>query len=163
MGFPFRTIVVYVDGSEGALSAIMYAILMAKQNDAKLIAASVVNTRALGELVRAGIFVDVERDEYQRDLQSDSDRYLHHAAKLAKSKQVDLESVKLEGSVHAEMTKLLQDRQADLLVLGGVTAIRSRREELASETDRMMRSSPCPVLVIRDDEDVWEEFESQGA
>ena len=57
----------------------MYAVLLAKQNEAHLIAASVVNTRALSELVRAGIFVDVERDEYQQDLQSDADRYLRHA------------------------------------------------------------------------------------
>lgn len=97
MGVPFRTIVVYVDGSEGALSAIMYAILLAKQNQARLVAAAVVNTKALGELVRAGIFVDVEREEYQRDLQSDSERYLRHAERLAKQKDVPIETVKLEG------------------------------------------------------------------
>lgn len=160
MGVPFKRIVVYVDGSEGSLSAVMYAILLAQQNEAKLTAVSVVNTRALGELVRAGIFVDVEREEYQHDLQSDADRYLRHAAKLAAQKHVALEQVKLEGTVHAAMTTLLKERQADLLVLGGVSDIRSRREELASETDRMMRTSPCPVLVVRqDDEEMWAAFE----
>jgi len=163
MGVPFRKIVVYVDGSEGSLTAIMYAVLLAKQNEAHLIAASVVNTRALSELVRAGIFVDVERDEYQQDLQSDADRYLRHAEKLAKQKGLEVETIKLEGTVHAAMTTLLKEKQADLLVLGGISDIRSRREELASETDRMMRTAPCPVLVIREDEDIWEAFESQGA
>ncbi|MCH3908222.1 MAG: universal stress protein [Sphaerochaeta sp.] len=163
MGVPFKTIVVYVDGSEGALSAIMYAILLAKQNEAHLIAASVVNTKALGELVRAGIFVDVEREEYQRDLQSDADRYLRHAERLAKQKDVPIETVKREGTVNVEMMNLLKERHADLFVLGGVSDVRSRREELASETDRMMRVAPCPVLVVRDDEDIWEAFESQGA
>lgn len=60
------------------------------------------------------------------------------------------------------MMNLLKDRHADLFVLGGVSDVRSRREELASETDRMMRVAPCPVLVVRDDEDIWEAFESQG-
>lgn len=159
MSVPFNTIVVYVDGSEDALTAIMYAILLAKQNEARLIAVSVVNTRALNELVRAGIFVDVERTSYQQELQQDSDRYLRHAARLAARKQVEIETVKLEGSVSGEVTKLLKDRAADLLVIGGVTQIRSRREELASETDRMMRTSPCPVLVVKDDEDVWQQFD----
>ena len=158
MGVPFKTIVAYVDGSEDALSAIMYAILLAQQNDAKLIVASVVNTKALNELVHAGIFVDVERN--QKELQDDTDRYLRHAQRLAAQKHVEVEAVKLEGTVHAEVTKLLKERGADLLVIGGVTQIRSRREELASETDRMMRTSPCPVLVVKDDEDVWQAFDS---
>ena len=157
MGVPFRTIVTYVDGSEDALSAIMYAILLARQNDAKLVAASVVNMKAL---VRAGIFVDVERREYQKELQDDSDRYLRHAVRLAAQKQVDIETVKREGTVSAEMTKVLKEYHADLLVIGGVTRIRSRREELASETDRMMRTSPCPVLVVKDDEDIWQAFDT---
>jgi len=40
-----------------------------------------------------------------------------------------------------------------------VSDIRSRRDELASETDRMMRTAPCPVLVVREDDDIWDEFE----
>ena len=160
MGVPFKTVAVYVDGSEDALGAIMYAILLAQQNNAKLIAVAVVNTRALNELVHAGIFVDVERAQYQKELQDDSGRYLRHAERLATQKHVEVETVKLEGTVHVEVTKLLKERQADLLVIGGGIQIRSRREEMASETDRMMRTSPCPVLVVKDDEDVWQEFDT---
>ncbi|MBZ4673377.1 MAG: UspA protein [Spirochaeta sp.] len=160
MGVPFKQIVVYLDGSESSMTAIMYGIKLAEKHDAKLTAAYVVNTRALSELVKAGIFVTVERDEYQRDLQLDADRYLRHASRLAQQKQVLIETVKLEGTVHVVMKELLKSTKADLLVLGGVTDIRSRREELASETDRMLRTSPCPVLVVRDDDDIWLEFEA---
>jgi nucleotide-binding universal stress UspA family protein len=160
MGVPFKDIVVYLDGSESSLTATMYAIKLAKENNAKLTAVYVVNTKALGELVKAGIFVAVERDEYQRDLQSDADRYLRHASKLALQKEVELDPVKLEGTVHVVVRSLLKERNADLLVLGGITDIRSRREELASDTDRLMRTAPCPVLVVRDDDDIWFEFES---
>lgn len=62
--------------------------------------------------------------------------------------------------MHVVVKELLKAKQADLLVLGGITDIRSRREELASETDRMMRTAPCPVLVVRDDDDIWFEFEA---
>jgi nucleotide-binding universal stress UspA family protein len=160
MGVPFKQIVVYLDGSESSMTAIMYGIKLAEKHDAKLTAAYVVNTRALSELVKAGIFVTEERDEYQRDLQLDADRYLRHASRLAQQKQVLIETVKLEGTVHVVMKELLKSTKADLLVLGGVTDIRSRREELASETDRMLRTSPCPVLVVRDDDDIWLEFEA---
>lgn len=160
MGVPFRQIVVYLDGSESSMTAIMYGIKLAKEHDAKLTAVYVINTRALSELVKAGIFVAIERDEYQKDLQQDADRYLRHASRLASQKMVAIETVKLEGAVHMVMKDLLKAQKADLLVLGGITDIRSRREELASETDRMMRTSPCPVLVVRDDDDIWLEFEA---
>ena len=160
MGVPFKQIVVYLDGSESSMTAIMYGIKLAKEHDAKLTAVYVINTRALSELVKAGIFVAIERDEYQKDLQQDADRYLRHASRLASQKMVAIETVKLEGAVHMVMKDLLKAQKADLLVLGGITDIRSRREELASETDRMMRTSPCPVLVVRDDDVIWLEFEA---
>lgn len=159
MGIPFKDIVVYLDGSESSMTAAMYGIKMAAQNGARLTAVYVVNTKALSELVKAGIFVAIERDEYQRDLQADADRYLRHVVKLAAQLQLEIETVKLEGATHVMVKQLLKERKADLLVLGGITDIRSRREELSSETDRMMRTSPCPVLVVRDDDDIWLEFE----
>lgn len=160
MAVPFKHIVVYIDGSESSMTAIMYAIKLAKEHDSSLTAVYVINTKALSELVRAGIFVAVERDEYQKDLILDADRYLHHAERLAEQKDLAIETVKLEGTVHVVVKELLKEKQADLLVLGGITDIRSRREELASETDRMMRTAPCPVLIVRDDDDIWFEFEA---
>ena len=159
MAVPFKHIVVYIDGSESSMTAIMYAIKLAKEHDSSLTAVYVINTKALSELVKAGIFVAVERDEYQKDLILDADRYLHHAERLAEQKDLAIETVKLEGTVHV-VKELLKEKQADLLVLGGITDIRSRREELASETDRMMRTAPCPVLIVRDDDDIWFEFEA---
>jgi nucleotide-binding universal stress UspA family protein len=160
MGVPFKQIVVYIDGSESSMTAIMYGIKLAKEHGASLTAVYVINTKALSELVKAGIFVAVERDEYQRDLALDADRYLRHAQRLADQKEVDIETVKLEGTVHVVVKDLVKQREADLLILGGITDIRSRREELASETDRMMRTAPCPVLVVKDDDDIWFEFEA---
>ena len=160
MSVPFKHIVVYIDGSESSMTAIMYAIKLAKEHDSSLTAVYVINTKALSELVKAGIFVAVERDEYQKDLILDTDRYLHHAERLAEQKDLAIETVKLEGTVHVVVKELLKEKQADLLVLGGITDIRSRREELASETDRMMRTAPCPVLIVRDDDDIWFEFEA---
>lgn len=159
MSVPFKQIVAYIDGSESSMTALMYAIKLAKEHDAQATAVYVVNTKALGDLLKSGIFVAVERDEYQRDLYEDADRYLRHAQRLAEEKGVEIDTVKLEGSVHSVVKELVKNVGADLLILGGVSDIRSRRDELASETDRMMRTAPCPVLVVREDDDIWDEFE----
>jgi len=159
MAVPFKHILAYIDGSEESMSAMMYSILLAKQNNAKLDVMYVVNTRALSDLVKAGIFLDLERTEYQQDLQKDAKRYLKHATKLAKMKNLDIECIVEEGSAHKIVKDYIKTNEIDLVLIGGISGIRSRRDELNSETDRILRTSACPVLVIRDDEDIWQEFE----
>ena len=157
---PYKSILVYLDGSEESMTAAMYAILLASSSKAKLHAVYVVNTKALGDLVRSRIFVDQERNEFLDDLKKDAGRHIRHTERLAASKDVPITAVSLEGSPHKEVISYMKRNDIDLLVLGAVNAIRSRRDELTSENDRMLRTSPCPVVVVRDAGDrIWEEFE----
>ncbi len=158
---PFSKILVYLDGSEGSMTALMYAILLASSVKAELHASYVVNTKALSELVKARVFVNQEKLEYMEDLKKDAKRHIRHSERLAASKNVDIHTSIMEGSPHKEILSYMKQHGIDLLVMGSVNAIRSRREELASETDRMLRTAPCPVMVIRDDYDIWAEFEEE--
>ncbi len=58
------------------------------------------------------------------------------------------------------MKQYIAKNQVDMLVLGGLSEIHSRRDELLSETDRMMRSATIPVFVVRDSDDIWDMYES---
>lgn len=157
---PYANMLVYLDGSEDSVTAAMAAIVLAKRLGATLTAMYVVNTRALQDLVKAKIFLDVEEQEYRRDIEGDAQRYLNHVEQMATKKGVPLIPVKTSGTVHTEVKKYLQEHGIDLLVLGGISGIHSRRDELLSETDRMMRTASCPVLVVRDNDNIWEMFES---
>lgn len=143
------------------MSASMYAILLAKSTKARLHAIYVVNTKALGDLVNAHIFVNAEKAEYLADLEKDAERHLKHITRLSASKDYDVKVVKAEGSPTAEVGRYIKENGIDLLVLGSVNMIRSRREELTSETDRMLRTVSCPVLVTRDDDSIWQMFEEE--
>ncbi len=156
---PFRKILVYLDGSESSLSAAMYAVLLAESTNSTLDAIYCINTKALGELVKARIFVSQEKSEYLESLNKDAHRHIRHVEKLAKKKNVTFTGAIVEGSPSAEVTKYIRDSKIDLLVLGAVNTIRSRREELNSESDRMLRTASCPTLVCRDDESIWQMFE----
>jgi len=50
---------------------------------------------------------------------------------------------------------------SELLVLGGLRVIRSRREELSEDSNRIARTATCPVLLVSDDDDVWQDFEER--
>lgn len=157
---PFKNILVYLDGSEDSVVAAMAAISLATQLDAHVTAMYVVNTKALQELVKARIFLEIEEQEYRRDIEGDAVRYLNHVQKMAEQKGVSFTPIKTSGTVHTEIKKYLLEHKIDLLVIGGISQIFSRRDEMLSETDRMMRTAPCPVLVVKESDSIWDTFES---
>lgn len=157
---PIQRIMVYIDGSEESLVACEYAIMLAGTVGAELIATYVVNTRALRDLVKTRIFLADEETEYSRDLEEDATRYLDHARRIAESKSVPIETVKVSGSVHQEVLRLIDERDVDLLVIGELAHVRSRRDEFYNEAERAMRSVRCSVLIVKDEDRVEELFES---
>ena len=81
---PFSKILVYLDGSEGSMTAAMYSILLAESTKAELHASYVVNTKALSDLVKSRVFVDQEKMEYLEDLKKDAKRHIRHTERLHK-------------------------------------------------------------------------------
>jgi nucleotide-binding universal stress UspA family protein len=152
-------ILVYIDGTEEAITAAQYAVCLARENGAELTAVYIVNTRALDDLVRTRIFLQEEQEEYQRDLEADSERYLNHVSKLGSDKNLQVKTKKLSGNVHTEIKKLIKEEGHDLLVLGEISHVRSRRDEFYNEAERAMRSVPCSVLIVKDPDRVWQLYE----
>jgi nucleotide-binding universal stress UspA family protein len=151
---PIRRILVYVDGSEGSITAAQYAICLSRHYRAELTALYVVNTRALGDLLKARIFVKAEQEEYLRDLEADSQRYLNHVRSLARKKGLMVQISSVSGTVHQEIKNCVLANKIDLLVMGELSNVRSRRDELYDEADRALRTVPCSVLVVKDEERV---------
>jgi nucleotide-binding universal stress UspA family protein len=159
MAGPIRRILVLVDGTEESITAAQYAILLAGASGAELIAAYVINTRALNDLLKTRIFVEAEEQEYEQDLKSDADRYLKHVKDLAENKSVPVQTVTASGSVHQEVVKLVREHEVDLLVIGELAHAKSRRDEFYNESERAMRSVGCSVLIVKDQDRVWDMFE----
>jgi nucleotide-binding universal stress UspA family protein len=150
---------VYVDGSEQSITAAQYAIVLAKALGAELYALYVVDTRALAELVKSRIFLESEQDEYRRDLDGDAMRYLNHVRELARRKGVPVSTEKSSGAVHVEIKSKVSELGVDLLVLGEISQIRSRRDELYNETERAMRNAQCPVLIAKGEDKIFDLYE----
>ena len=157
---PIENILVYIDGTEESITAAEYAICLAKAYGAKLTALYIVNTRALNDLVRSRIFLESEEQEYTRDLEADAERYLNHAKELARAKQLNIETVKISGSIHTEIKKHVKDRNIDLLVIGELSRVQSRRDEFYNEAERAMRSVECSVMIVKDEDRVLDTYEN---
>ena len=155
-----KKLLVYVDGTEESVTAAQYAICLASFFNAELTALYVVNTRAVEDLLKARIFLKDEQIEYEHDMEADAERYLNYVNELALKKGVSVIKSSRQGSVHKEIIGLIKEEDIDLLVIGELARIRSRRDEFFDETERAMRSAPCSVLIVKDEDKVWEMYES---
>ena len=160
MSNPIRKIMVHVDGTEQSITAAQYAICLASSSHAELIAHYVINTRAMEDLLRARIFLKDEQVEYEHDMETDAERYLNHVNELAVQKGVTIIKKQSKGSVHKEIVKAVVDDEIDLLVIGELSRIRSRRDEFYDEAERAMRNVGCSVLIVKDEDRVWEMYQS---
>ncbi len=159
MKSPINKMLVYLDGSEESITAAQYGICLSKVWGAELSAVYVVNTRALDDLVKMKIFLQEEEEEYRLDIEADADRYLNHVAKMADEKNITVKPIKISGNVSSEIKKAVKEEKIDLLLIGEISHVRSRRDEFYNEAERAMRSVPCSVLVVKDPDMVWELFE----
>ena len=160
MSKPIGKIMVYIDGTEQSITAAQYAICLASFSGAELIAHYVINTKAMEDLLKAKIFLADEQLEYERDMKADAERYLNYVNELAIAKGITITKKLSSGSVNKEIIDAVRNERIDLLVVGELSHIRSRRDEFYDETERAMRSAPCSVLIVKDADRVWELYES---
>ena len=160
MSNPIKKIMVYVDGTEQSVTAAQYAICLASFSRAELIAHYVINTRAVEDLLKARIFLEDEQVEYEHDMEADAERYLNYIDELASKKGISIIKKRSRGNVHKEIADSIEAEDVDLLVIGELSRIRSRRDELFDEAERAMRSVSCSVLIVKDEDRVWEIYES---
>jgi nucleotide-binding universal stress UspA family protein len=159
---PIKKIMVYIDGTEQSVTAAQYAICLAASTGARLIACYVVNIRAMEELLKARIFLRDEQVEYEHDMEADAERYLNYVNDLAAKKGLSIIKKQSRGSVHKEIVNIVNQEKIDLLIVGELSRIRSRRDEFYDETERAIRMVNCSVLIVKDQDKVWEMYESLG-
>jgi nucleotide-binding universal stress UspA family protein len=143
----FRRILCPVDFSESSLDAVMYALDMAEEADARLTLLHVVEGPAM-----LGDDPAFPAADYQR-LRADAEqrareRLLALVPEEART-YCTVETVVVEGRAHREILRQADERAADLVVMGvhGRGAI-----DLAvfgSTTQGVIRAATCPVLVVR--------------
>ena len=109
---------------------------------------------------KARIFLEDEQLEYEHDMEADGERYLNYINELAAKKGVSITKKQSRGNVHHEIVNIVKEEKVDLLIVGELSRIRSRRDEFYDETERAIRMVNCSVLIVKDEDRVWEMYES---
>lgn len=140
--FPYEHVLVPTDGSEGATAAAQHGVDLAAACGATVHAVSVVDERAIVGTVGSEQLRDTIRERCERAVTS-----VEGAASA-----VGLEDVRttvLEGTPHRALGEYVRGQDVDVVVMGTHGRSGVDRLLLGSVAERMLRTSPVPVLTVR--------------
>ncbi|MFB6102342.1 MAG: universal stress protein [Haloplanus sp.] len=138
----YDTILVPIDGSDGANRAIQHALDQADQFDATLHSIFVVDTRLHGEpaLSSAELVLD--------DIEDRGQELLHQLSNEAADRGVEAVTRCCHGTPHAEIIDYGDDIDADVIILGYRGQTHTRSDNIGSVAERVVRHAGRPVLVV---------------
>jgi len=146
----FSSIIVAVTGSDASILAAKYAIIMAKAYKCRLSAVYVVDMDTIAQLALHKIFVQEESQEYEKSLEVNGKRYLSFVEELAQAKGVKIEKEIRRGAVYTEILAAAEEREADLIILGGWEKDRNPREIISHFHREIMINAKCSVMLVKE-------------
>lgn len=141
--YPPQSLLVPTDGSRGANLALAEAIDVAKTTGAALHLLHVIETTSLGFDVRS-VVAEGELDER-------ADELLGAAEDTAETASLEeVSSARVYGSAYREILSYVRENDVDLVVMGTQGKTDFSRYVLGGVTSKLVRTSPVPVMMLRD-------------
>ena len=141
--YPYESVLVPTDGSDCANEALETSVDVASEEAADLHLLSVVDVTSLG--------VDVRIQMQVQFLEENATEIVEDATEFATDASLESVSgsVALGTSVHGKILSYIHEHDVDLVVLGTHGRTRFDRYMLGSVTEKLVRTSPIPVLTVR--------------
>ena len=136
-----------VDFSDCSMRALSYAMSLAQEADAQLIAVHVIK---IAEDVSDRLkFPIINLEEYRKRYEQDSRERLEQAIPEAVRAYCRVEAQVVAGRAYREVLRVAEEQHADLIVIGGRGRGAVERLVFGSTTNHVVRQASCPVLTLR--------------
>ena len=139
----FEKILFPTDFSDSAEYAGRYAISIARKYSSKIYVAHVVEP-----FTYAADF-GIDYGAQFREMEATAKRMLDDVVASMKRAGLDIEGIMLSGRPSAEIIGYAKREQVDLIVMATHGRTGVERLLLGSETEKVIRKSPCPVMTVR--------------
>ena len=143
--YPYETILVPTDGSDQATDAVELGAKIAAHHDAALHLLFVAADQPLGIDTRSAAATDQREADGKAILQSAVD---HIADAGVDDSAIEITTAVEFGSVRSEITASASDKGIDCIVMGTHGRTGFDQHLLGSTTERVLRTTPVPVLTI---------------
>jgi len=139
-----QNILIPTDGSDYSLRAAEYGISIAKMLGAQIMVVYVLDEVVLEQISRVS-----EREEVERELKNNGQRYINYVLGLAEKEGVKAASIIAKGRPFEQIVHIAKGLKMDLIVMGTYGLRGSDRILIGSVAERVIEYSSCPVLVIK--------------
>ena len=147
----FRKILLPTDGSEYSEKAGEHAIWIADKSISQIIVLNVVDTSYLRSIPQEDLELSLE-EQFKAEGNMAVSKFtekLEGSQCDGKCKNVQLITKIEKGKPADEILKIIKKEDIDLVVIGASGKHGLNRLYPGSVTERVVRSSPCPVLVVK--------------
>jgi nucleotide-binding universal stress UspA family protein len=151
-------IVVPLDGSESAMNAADYALLIAKQSNAELIAIQAVRSEDVRYRLTDMLIEDIETpttaDAVLQKIKEDSQKWSNAIKQKSSANGIRLRTALVIGStgISDTIVHYTEREKADLIVIGGgKTGLRERLSgsTLGSTSSKVVEQTKLPILIVK--------------
>lgn len=143
----YDTVLAPTDGSDRSEAALAHAIDLADQYDATLHTQYVVESSpAFGSTID-----DETEEEIYGSLFDAGERAVDAVVERAEAAGLDVESSVTRGVPHEEVLEYVEENDVDAVVMATSGRTGASKELIGSVAERVVRSSPAPVLTVNVD------------
>ena len=146
---PFHHLIVLVDGTKASARAVDTSIALALSLGAKLTALVLLETETLIQLLNNKFLSKAEMEGLQIDLEENGERLLSEVEVIGKERGIEIKTALVHGNTAQVLPREVDDREADLVVLGAFDTHKALHDLLARQRLEIVTHSSCPVLVVR--------------
>ena len=146
---PLQLILLVVDGSIASEAAARYAVWLAAQTGARILAVYDIDTAMMDYLLQMHILVSAEREDFEAALDAKGLSYLDFTRRIAEKADVEMDTLIIRGRFHEEFARLADENDADMIVIGCWRYNARGKDSSATERELLLNTSRVPVTIVR--------------
>ena len=141
-----KRILLPVDGSEGTARAATVAYELAEITKGKIYILHVIN---LGMVQQIATMSDADSLEVLTRYMVNGERLLEGYRNAASEFNLEVELILEQGLPSDKIIDIAVKKKVDVIVMGSSGATATTRGSLGSATERVVRKSPCAILIVK--------------
>jgi len=145
----FRTLLMPVDFAKGSVATAEYALALARQYGARLLALHVFEPPLEAYRGSAAWLNPVDLEGMFERMMAERQRRLEALIPAEVRSWCEVEVQVLRGNAFEILRRVAEQKHADLIVMGAHGYGKGAIGWLGSTTHKMIRSAPCPVMAVR--------------
>jgi nucleotide-binding universal stress UspA family protein len=146
---PLQLILLVVDGSAASENAAHFAVSLAAQTGARIIAVYDIDTAMMDYLLQMHILVNAEREDFEAALEAKGQSYLDFTHRIAEKAGVTMDTKIIRGRFHEEFARLADENKADMIVIGCWRYNARGKDTSAAERELLLNTTHTPVTIVR--------------